>query len=289
MRKFILLLVCVAAFVSVSSACGDDEDAAEPVSMEELTQKYSNIYCAREFSCCTAEELPLLFPGDDVRTEEECHTVVSAQFARIYGNVHQGVEAGRSTYHADKAGACLRAFANTSCGGQALLSSVVSPVCNQIYEGKVEEGGACSSFHDCRHGGCVGVRYDNEDDRVTQMGTCTARGDVGDECGFKLGCKAGNYCANLFDPETQAGNRTCQKIAEIGQACSLFGCVEGAYCDVDGSEESPSNTCKLLKSSGKACDSSQECESHNCAAPAVDPDGGAICQNTAPPRICDGV
>lgn len=326
MQKLGCLLIFVAALIGALSACGETEDA--PVSLEAFSEQYTDAVCARAFSCCTVEELSEAFddvPGaydrGDFSTEEECRTELYPDIAELFSNRQDAIDDGIIKYQPDKVSGCLRELQSVVCGEGLRPEGSAAPACDQVFEGQVEEGKSCLSTFECREGRCLGVYLASG---VTtsdlKYGWCGTPGDIGDKCGRSVDCKDGNYCVHLVDPETGQLDRisTCQRIAQIGEPCTQYGCVKEAYCDIGSSESPGSRTCKpskgvgepclpgqcntqaycdepgggqcaATKPNGESCRERVECANHFCGASTDASSDDTICRDPSNPKICDGV
>ncbi|TDP71902.1 hypothetical protein DFR33_108116 [Bradymonas sediminis] len=323
MRRVILCFVCAAALVGFSSGCGDDEGSkAAPVSLESMPQAYSSAVCERIFSCCSAQEITEELNDAAFSTEEECLNTFGAQLEKSLQGVQDAVAQGRSSYDSNRAGECISDMRAAACS-EGLWPGVnpAPPSCDLVFVGLVDMGGDCATTEECREGQCVGAERDETTGMASKMGVCSPLGGLDDPCDWKDDCQDGYFCSYRYDPVTQESASSCQVIAEVGEECLQFGCVDGAYCDVDAFDSSASETCKAYKTMGdtcapgrgqcdpqtsycpnsssgdsectalksidEACESGLECESNRCESADSDSSGNLVCVPYAP-QVCMG-
>lgn len=126
---------------------------------------------------------------------------------------------------------CANALESADCGTTD-ISECEEPV------GTLKTNDTCYADIQCESGACDGTEY--EKDGSLSCGTCEKKGSGSSSSSVK---KVGEACVEISGTTT----RTYQ-------------CVKGAYCLVDGT----SATCKAQLKNGKACSTSNECESGRC-------------------------
>jgi hypothetical protein len=220
-------------------------------------------------SCCRSAG----FPFDDAACRNQWVTGMSS-------------EAPTSTavsYDANVAGECvasLRPYV-AACG---TAPTPTTDACARIYVGTKPEGAACQSDEECARP-AQGFAYCNDgaitsaDAGTSSTPVCVVEGPevhgtVGQGCsmtcttdgsGESCGASGSFGSADGGSPTPTPGvacftndgvycspSYTCQRMAEVGGACDLGGCVRGAYCD------STSRVCVALGQPGAAC-SGQTC------------------------------
>lgn len=284
--------------VPLSVGCGDDDDDDAAIPMEELPAEIAAVYCGEILPCLGPLE-GLFLNGAD------CEETFGAQFEdQQVPQWEAAIEAGTLVYHADKARACLDAFAATGCD----IPSTRTPAeCEEALEGTVALGEDCNAGLECagvaychfvnqcpgtcealEPAGATCVADDNcEDGLSCQGGNCQAPGAEGDACGVgdDPDCTLGLICLGV-DAEAQTSG-TCQPIADVltgadGDACDPIGggplCQEGLSCILDSVSPTfePVFLCAPPVGSGAACKAGfpDPCpDDQMCDA---DPQGGQI-------------
>jgi hypothetical protein len=155
--------------------------------------------CARYVAC-------ELVPGS---AEATCRASVSEGCAATVAEV----KAGRRTFAAGPATACLAQIPSDSCadiGSECGLSA--------LFPGSVATGGACKRSGDCAAGTCQGTTE-------TTCGSCVAFGALGAACGTDGGvtCAPDAYCAS---------NACAPKLAD-GSPCSTRRACTSGVCNYD--------------------------------------------------------
>jgi hypothetical protein len=130
---------------------------------------------------------------------------------------------GNVRFHPEYADACVAAVNASSCaqwGPSFGIYGGTSPwePCQNMVEGLVADGQACSNRFECVSGDCV-------------SSICIARGSLGDSCGTEpyYLCKSGLGC--MGTPPT------CQPQHASGEACTLASDCLARECDI------PTQTC----------------------------------------------
>jgi hypothetical protein len=187
----------------------------------------------------------LVQPADDVRAET------------------RGVQAGRLSYNADQAGACLGTRWPVACD-QGQLAPTPPPGCETVFAGQVDDGGACYLDIECAGGSCV---KSSGCPGYCQPGTSGPPGpsQAGDECP----CAAGLTCAQDL----------CWAGVGSGGGCSsAFDCAPGSYCS-----PGRGNTCQPQVAECGVCDENLV-ESQNAWSGQCTP--GLFCRGLA--SLADG-
>jgi hypothetical protein len=207
---------------------------------------------------------------------ESFYGATLADQAKTY-SISDAISAGRISYDANAAAACLNAYNSADCDFTSLLQAIST--CQKIFTGKVQTGGACHIDVECANGFCSGPQ-------AGCAGTCTAFPAIGDACAggrcgpdgtcdsmsqkcVALGGKGATCdllsapCQTGLDCVTVGSSSTCQPPGAEGQPCgfsfSTPACQSGLYCDGD------TQTCLRPVESGGACNSNSSC------------DGGLVC------------
>ena len=141
-------------------------------------------------------------------------------FTRDDPNLDAAVDNGSVEYDAKAAKECLDSLRDGACDADFLFGDdAPSDACNKVFQGTVDNGGACWIDEQCVSGAC-------------QAGDCG------------MACCQGTCIAPPPD-------------AAIGQDCSAQDCVDGAYCDYDFM--TGEMTCKAIKQAGAECGGDNEC------------------------------
>ena len=245
-------------------ACG----GSDGVPLDEYVDRYLDAYCQNQFACGVYDRV------------ESC-------MAPLVGRhqLEQSVAAGRTSYDAATALACLEARLVLTCDVTDKAWLRGPPACRDVFAGTVPDGGACFVSSECVSDECTAPGCG----MACCAGTCAptvAVGDIGQACGngrcvdaaycnggtctafVAAGgmCSAPFYCASGLD--CVAG--TCQDLPDRGQSCPMGLCAgAGDHCDVD------TRTCVPLASLGRPCATSAGCQqplrcgSGTCREPAA--------------------
>jgi len=171
------------AFFAVNG-CSSGDPTAEISPIDQLALDLAKGRCSNNAECYFAE------------TDAECLASTRYSFERRKA----WVENGTVVFHPEKIEACLAALkVYASCSYKLLrqpdVTLAVIEACDQVFEGTVEDGGACFGFYQCKSGFC-------------QKSPC------GESC-----CE--DICAaSIASPPP----------AKIGESCADVVCEAGAYC-----------------------------------------------------------
>lgn len=192
------------------------------------------------------------------------------------GDMQVAWEAGRVTYHREKAAACIAAW---TYDGACNRPNRGFETCGEVFGGAVAAGGACYDGRDCAAGAeCVHAAY-------TCPGICTPPGTAGDSCsstasGVALAarCGGGYYC------DGTSGTCAPKKTAtSVPNGCADAGeCAGGHVC----AGPAGARTCQAIPGATEPCDDAIglgcadhfACQAGACAAaPAVGPCLAGLC------------
>ena len=257
-------LLVVASLVLLS-ACGKDSGGETPdtqpppptpVAAEKFAEEYSSALCAREQRCGSLA--PYLV--------DQCKTDAAERIGAT--DVQKAVAAGRLTYDADKARACVDGIQNAPClSGN--ISDEVQATCYAALQGTVQKGAACSFLFECAAGTC------QLSDEGTCPGVCPTE---------ELVSGLGQQCSNFRNPkcDERAGlrcsNGVCVQPAAEGASCiDNNGCKSGLLC-IYKDDAAESGTCMPLAKEGSHCQDDAEC------AAGLFCTGDSICS----PRLAEG-
>jgi hypothetical protein len=203
-----------------------------------------------------------------------CERGSAAHYAAVYdpalrcGDMVQAVTAGRATYDASRAGACLAHVATATCAALETLLDGTSPQadCLAAVAGKGAPGTECFSDESCASDLCFGAP-------LSCPSTCFTPLGQGGDCSGGAPCARGLACDQfasppstcqplkaqnapcMFDPECQPGLRcsyasgppTCQPRGTAGATC-----FTDAYCAI-GYQCGSNDECFQRKAAGDAC------------------------------------
>ncbi len=179
------------------------------VALTDFASESAKVSCHRIYTCCDAtERTDNSAPGP---TEADCVTAVTAQLADRATAIQAGVDAGRITYHGDRARKCLDNAAALSCADWGVNFNMrYVPDCGHVADGTVAMGGACTLDEECASAFCGPTG-------------CAARGALGEACTSPTGCQDGLYCP------VSAGDH-CATVAAIGAECQVSVSCQNNSC-----------------------------------------------------------
>jgi len=277
---------------SVSGPPGND---GAPLSIDALPGQLANAACENLGACCNAAAIPF----DQANCRANWTAGVEMAVKRV-------LQESRVRYDASAAGACVAAYRDyfKRCLDQG--DNAVDAVCNRMFVGAVELGGACSRSDECAPS-ATGSGWCSFDARAeTAQGVCvapeladssaTTHGKLGEACAGS--CESGADCGVLAPTGTTPSvtkmcfaddglqcdfdTGTCQPPSTVGQACRFGGCVKEAYCSAAG-------VCAPKKPDGTACTDDGECNTGDCLFPGADSSTtNRVCgaKNLATPGVC---
>ena len=171
--------------------------------------------------------------------EAECLSTFAESCNEVYEPFYAGyAEAGALSLSADGIAACSAHLEQVACEEQIFD---LDGGCAGVWEGLVEEGGACApgigSFVCSEDTTCVlGLDF---------CGTCESYADVGQAC------EPGEVRCG---PDAQCVENVCVARPKVGQACDdTVRCITGAYCS-DGACVG-----NQIVTVGQACDQARRC------------------------------
>ncbi len=183
------------------------------------------------------------------------------------------VAAGRVSFAAGAASACLGEIKALDCGSLAASRGVPSD-CARVFQGTVPVGGDCFPIALPGAQECVAGSHCVADSHCP--GVCQPDGTLGESCDPSIGhCAAGLTC-NYTDigqaicvaapPEVSVGS-PCAGSDDCESAGALLVC-EGPAGPIDGVSSAPpagSGTCQKPAAHGP-CNTKDECSTNNCVA-----------------------
>lgn len=201
----------------VVSACGG---GGEPLTADNVGQKYAETFCAARSRCC----------------ETQGHPMTPGQLDTCLGGaagipLRWGVTQSDREFNADIAQQCLNAAARYDCTNRGMIEL---DACLMVFTGHTPIGSACGINNDCEqdpdaHALCS---------RLTDSATCVAANlfqGEGAACGDDFECDMveGLWCMNepvtTFQPPG-----TCVKRQLAGVPCGAgpsWECADGLYCN----------------------------------------------------------
>lgn len=318
-QRLVLSYALVAVGLSIVG-CDESHGGGAPrnIPIAQVPNEYAAVACDK-IDACLGLVATIFLPTSD------CDTYLSNQFSQgEYANYNAAVDAGRIIYDGLKAGQCINAIRGGGC--ETIQDNGGPEVCDQVFTGTVEVGGACTLDEECPataycafSGVCPGACANrkaagascNGNDECTRglvcdgSGKCSAPVAAGGACDGEPGlkCASGLACVG-GDSETTG---TCQAtgglfIANLGQACNF---QAGPFCRPElscavapGSPRlNPTFRCAALAAAGAACTAGvpTSCvEGYYCNTPSGSFDGtctqlpgaGASCASDVFGRSC---
>jgi hypothetical protein len=283
---FVGLCVSVCFVAAAAPGCGGSSEGgttAQPVPLEQFSERAATAYCASIKSCCDKAQYTY---------DAAACTTAFGQF--LDQSLVKPVAGGKTSYDAAAAGTCLSQLESRACDS-------VEPepaACEKVFVGTVPAGGACESDTECAPP--PGGEADCDMVDGASSGTCvqTPRGKAGDACDTTCSQSGSTSYCSSSGSGSGSGSATCwtndglycdgakcAAVIPIGGACEYEGCVDGAYCatgkcaaksaaggSCDGGWdscatgsycESTSKTCKPQKKAGEPCaDVDDECQGY---------------------------
>jgi hypothetical protein len=226
------------------SACGSSDD---PLSADNIDQKFAEALCAAKSRCCAAQGEPL--SEADVSACRAREEVVPSEGSAFVSD---------RVFDADVAQECIKAATRYDCTN----GGVIGQICGLVFSGHTPLGGTCSRDFDCAQapdahafcdmgtGTCVAAKLfqgagaacphaqDTECDLVNGIwckyaasstdGVCAAPLKVGDSCADTTSiCPMGTDCGGTQPP------RVCRPKQPLGAACDnsgSFPCLPPGTC-----------------------------------------------------------
>ena len=202
-------------------------------------------------------------------TDEGLCASVWGVFSRQDPNLDAAVDNGSVEYDAKAAKECLESIRDAACDADFFLGDAPDEACEKVFQGTVDNGGACFIDEQCVSGTCHAA----DCDMACCQGTCIAPppdAAIGQDCSAQ-DCVDGAYCHYDFEASTftclatkPAGaacdsgddecagslacvGGTCQELPAEGAPCPTGRCAGALGCDVD------TFTCQKLRGEGQAC------------------------------------
>ena len=185
-------------------------------------------------------------------------------------DVEARVAAGRASYDADQAGACLTAAALIACGPPEAIAGAVPAVCAGVFEGRVGLGEGCAAAGECEPG-----LYCATAGGASCPGTCRARPAIGATCDARFApCAAGAWC--------EGGVCVAAAVA-AGEVCAVSAqCPADAFCD---ESETPPR-CRPPRGAGASCAEDEGCAAGLFCAVAELADTGDCAPQLGAGEVC---
>jgi hypothetical protein len=218
MQTFRLKWVALASLVMLAG-CGSSSGGAS-VKITDYANNSAIAACHRYFTCCDATEL-----ADNPAwgaSEADCVTMMTATASDAVTMLQAGIDAGKITYHGDRAAKCIENVTALSCANWGVnFNTRYVPDCAHVFDGTLAIAAACTRDEECMSGFC-------------SASACAARGALGDACTAPTACQDGLYCP------VSAGDH-CVAIAKVGATCEISIACENNSCVIpDGAT---SGTC----------------------------------------------
>jgi hypothetical protein len=210
MQTFTARCAVITMLVALGGCGSSTSSGGTPVALTDFASESAKATCALIYKCCDATERA----ADTTfgTTEAECVTMQTPTLATGVASFQAGIDAGKITFHGDRARKCLDNIKGLSCDWGIAFNRRYVPDCAHVFDGTVANGTACAMDEECMSGFCSPTG-------------CAARGKAGDACGAPTGCEDGLYCP------VSAGDH-CVAVAAIGQACQVSVACENASCVV---------------------------------------------------------
>ncbi len=198
----------VAVLLTLAGCGSSSSGGGASVAIADFGAEYAKASCSRIYKCCDATERA----GDTTwgPTEADCVTAMTPQLQTGVASLQTGIDAGKITYHGDRARKCLDNIAALSCDWGINFNMRYVPDCLHFADGSVANGTACTLDVECMSGFCGPTG-------------CAARGALGDACTAPTGCADGLYCP------VSAGDH-CATVAAIGVACEVSVACQNNSC-----------------------------------------------------------
>jgi len=288
------MLLAFCAILTAAAACGGGGgDKKQSVPIEEMVAIYATTLCSIVDTCNGPAPVDFVGLSLSGSCAEEIQRTLEDSWLPL---AKDAIARAAVIYHGDKVRECEAAMRSASC---ASLSNARIAVCEEIFEGTVDPGGACTLSDECKGENFCKVTG-------TCPGACTAAGREGAACdGGDEACAAGFVCDDDrcvapvaldgaceedgapcadgtrcvgADPSTGTAG-TCKEYASLftaapGETCNpqqgLY-CREGSYCAVTSySAGKPGYSCVGASPAGGSC---------KLAVPSACP-AGTVCDVT---------
>lgn len=263
MKRTLRYSMCVLVGYAASSvaACGG---GGTTVSEDDAGSELGKAICKWLFECECDTSQP---------DQETCEMYV----AELVGTGQDAAKEAELKFDGSCIGSWIDDLDSTGCDAASLVGDYeCSTVCKSYY-GDKGDGESCSNYSagyvsadDCQQGLVCGDR--DGTGAMVCYDPCEILSDFlgeGDDCDPTME----PFCdptATMCDPMEMK----CVALPDVGEACPLFQCRLGAWCDF----ADPMNAvCVAQKGSGEACMNDIECETYSC------PDGTCA---EGEPQVC---
>ncbi len=234
------------------------------ISPDVFPEKYAEVVCDTLSRCCS--------PSEAVKTE--CSRKVVQSMAEEMASI----QAGRTTFDANSAAACLTALISgfKDCVlSEEELKGV--DTCDKTLVGTGKEGDSCEAGYQCLSDlHCFTSLTDGK-------GRCATFAQLGESCRNKecapdkgLACLRATPTSPPPPPvppgepagkgpgeglTSQNTDPVCSKAAALGESCKSISCSDGLYCN----RKTNPPTCASKQADGASCDSHDQCVSITCS------------------------
>lgn len=228
---------------------------------------------------------------DVFETRQQCRDSLVWDTIGRFEYLADAVAAGRVTFDADAAEACLDAVRGLGCASEDLspvlfnAGFAAAPTsCRDVYVGEVRNYDPCYSSEECAGGDpvcglppgcaemcCVGACRDRAAGLPGRGEACTGTCEADDYCAFDPNTgaptvctarrKAGSDCVDDFNScaegldcvwDDNGGGASCTARLGAGELCDFGRCADGLDCYRLNDER----RCRTLPDEGEACDAS---------------------------------
>jgi len=217
MQKLSTLMVTL-AIVSLTS-CGGGSDGSE-LSLDDLASRSAAAFCQKLYQCCNADEIAQMESKYEFSGESGCADYFAGGMEQFFATpMRNAVAAGRGSYDAAKAQACLDAYQALGCTGSNDMNDFFDN-CDSPYSGLQAAEAECVNSFECQAGLYCSTNTKTCQAFVAENGTCGTSGEPY--------CGAGLYC-------DAAGNTCVPQKAENAACTSTIECQAGLVCDENSS------------------------------------------------------
>lgn len=230
---------------------------------QDMCERYAKAQCRFQYGCCNASERQRIGFGFGTlhHNEETCVEELTRTYCAYFAAYADAESAGRATWDYEKANACLGELeaAAGSCDAEGMLSGTQSSEdcdISEIVTGVVEDDDTCYEAFECANEEAVCAPNEPEDEDeelVTEKGTCTPPPGVGDECPDYI-CTEAAWCDAGEDPPV------CKAKKPNGEACGSGLECNSNVCDFSGG----AGACAAKKPNDSPCFVDSECASEFC-------------------------
>lgn len=258
---------------------------------QDLCERYAKAQCGFQYNCCNASERGRVGQGLGVRhyNYDTCVEELTLLYCAVFAVYADAETEGRATWNYEASNACLQTLegASSSCDAESMLGAQgLGDDCDisEFITGTVADDDTCYEGFECANEEAVCAPNEPEDEDenlVSEKGTCTPPPGVGDECPSFV-CTESAWCDVSEDPPTckakkpndeecgsglectsnvcdfAGGAGVCAAKKPVGEPCFVDGECVSEFCD------DVSDQCADKRPSGEPCDDNAACQSDYC-------------------------